>query len=121
MLRHCGRAEGGSDDRRDEDRVVHAVDDLFVRGDDRGEHTAERGASFGDEVVGAETNAAAHGADGAGVAIVVGVLDDARVGEAHEDPGVMGKVGEGEIDGGGPILVRDIRADDNSPAAPGLR
>lgn len=115
----AGNSEGSDELAGDEDAVLHAVDDFFVSGDDGGEDAAE-----GDwavrrcEVVGAETDAAAHGADVAGAWFEERVFDDGGGGEFLDDPWVVRELGGGGGEGLGPFVLTDVVADDDGAAAP---
>lgn len=115
----AGSSEGSDELAGDEDTVLHAVDDFFVSGDDGGEDAAEGDwAVRGCEVVGAETDAAAHGADVAGAWFEERVFDDGGGGEFLDDPWVVRELGGGGGEGMGPFVLTDVVADDDGAAAP---
>lgn len=107
-----------------EDGVAHAVDDLLVGGAEGGEDAAEVGAGgiavTDDEVVGGQADASGHGDGGGMVEVEPGGLGEGGFVVALEDVGGAGPVGEGLIDGDGPVGGAEVAAEEDAAGAPGL-
>src|SRR5579863_9475381 len=95
------------------------MDQLFVDGCDRREHTSERDAFLtGDEVVGAEPDASVVLADLVALAVEVVLSYALSLVEALQDPGCAFVRRQGHVDRGLPFFARHVVGDLHPTRAP---